>query len=914
MRRALLFLALGAAVAYGEDVVRVRVVTFDGQPVTAARLEVRRSQSGRFSLGWPEWNADLLEAMWKETPPGADDTLVATAETGADGWAEIGTLRDGAFDVTARVPGRVVRGAQVLSPSVAGAPAPTILLDEGHAITGRVRTEDGEPVAGACVVAAYAPAGTARWQDEERPLIAVADENGAFRIDGLPREAITLYASPPGTWFQRDHFVRVPRAAPVEIVLPMYELDVVVKDDRTGDPVPDAPVFFSTYGFHMSTMVIRARTDAEGRIRMRAPNPYLGRGLIIAPGYLGPLRHEAWEKSCNRRFAGQKLELRAVPAAPVRGVVCDVKGPVAGALVTGTWLEGFDTVSTSTRSGDDGAFVLSVRAGTVHVGAVWPCSLPQDDLGAPLAIGKEGEHGILRVASAGRDGLKLLLPARRLVGAIAARIVTKEGAPVTAWPRVVGIDRSRWPKTAGDGTVTLDGVPVGEARILVGKVTSAPIRVRQGEATPRIDFVVPSQPSVHVEGRVVGDRRAAYVSGTYGRRFPVASDGSFAFDASIFAGEVSVRAADAEGWTAAASAKCKAGETCRFDGIALKEPLIADLRVLASETGAPLADATASLYFPPDAVYCGNFEDSVDLGWHVDEQGRVRFPIPRDLDFEIQVRAPGRSGRDLRYDLCWRFPRGDVELKPLGALAGRVRFADGKPATGVRVEAATGWSGETPHEKRETLTDADGRFRIDGLASAVHQVLVESAATGSSIVPLKKDVAVPDESLDLVVEAGPAIEGRVIDVRGRPVFDALVRASRRGEVWERETYTDAKGRFRFPGTGTTKYDIEVSEFGVYPFGKAKGVTAGKEIVVRAELGYRIEGKVLDGDGLPRAGCVVSGSRQHGGWHRVRTDVLGRFVLDEIEGGLWDLEVEYHVPDSGGKGVRAGTTNVVLVFR
>jgi hypothetical protein len=850
--------------------------------------------------------------MWKETPPGADDTLVATAETGADGWAEIGTLPAGAFDVTARVPGRVVRSAQLLSPPVAGARCPTILLDEGHSLTGRVKTEDGEPVAGACVVASYAPAGTARWQYEERPLVAVADQDGAFRIDGLPRESITLYASPPGTWFERIHGVAVPREAPVEIVLPMYDLDVVVKDDRTGAPVPDARVFFSTFGFHMSTMVIRARTDGEGRIRMRAPNPYLGRGLIVAPGYLGPLRHEAWEKRRNRRFAGQHLELRAIPAAPVRGVVGDANGPVAGALVTATWLEGFDTVSVSTQSGEDGGFELAVRPGRVHVGAVWPCSLPQCDLAVPLAIGKEGEHGIVQIPRAGRDGMKLLPPARRLVGAIAARIVTKEGAPVTAWPGVVGIDRHRWPKTAGDGTVVLDGIPVGEARIFVDKVTSWPIRVTQGETTPRIDFVIPGEPRAHVEGRVVGDRRAAYVSGTFGRRFPVASDGRFAFDASTFAGEVPIRAADAEGWSATASTKCKAGETCRFDGIALEEPRMADLRVLAAETGAPLRDATASLYFPPDAIYCGNFEDSVDIGWHADREGRLRFPIPRDGRFVIRVRSPGRSGRDLR----WRLPEGDVELKPLGALAGRVRFTGGKPAAGVRVEAATGWAGETPHEKRATTTDADGRFRIEGLASAVHHVLVESVADGPSIARLMRDIEVPDASVDLVVTASPAIEGRVIDVRGRPVVGALVRASRRGEVWERETCTDAKGRFRLAGTGATRYDIEVSEFGVYPFGKAMGVNAGKEIVVRAELGYRIEGKVVDGEGAPRAGCVVTAMRPSGGvtGRDARTDILGRFVFDEIEGGLWDLEVEYRVPDSGGKAIRAGTTDVVLVSR
>jgi hypothetical protein len=83
-----------------------------------------------------------------------------------------------------------------------------------------------------------------------------------------------------------------------------------------------------------------------------------------------------------------------------------------------------------------------------------------------------------------------------------------------------------------------------------------------------------------------------------------------------------------------------------------------------------------------------------------------------------------------------------------------------------------------------------------------------------------------------------------------------------------------------------------------------------------ELGYRITGKVVDGEGLPRAGVVVSASSKSGGrrWQRTRADVLGRFAFDDIGGGLWDLDVEYREPGSGGRGVRAGATEVVLVSR
>jgi hypothetical protein len=328
---------------------------------------------------------------------------------------------------------------------------------------------------------------------------------------------------------------------------------------------------------------------------------------------------------------------------------------------------------------------------------------------------------------------------------------------------------------------------------------------------------------------------------------------------------------------------------------------MADFRVVAAGTGTPVADATAWLDFPRSRIACGDFEDPVDLGWHADSDGRLRFPVPEDGDFTICVHAPGLSGRNVHS------VRDDIELRPLGSIAGRVRFADGTPAAGVRVEAATGWADEAPRDERAAVTGADGRFRIDGLASAVHHVLVE-AGSGPSITPLRRDVDVPDESLDLVVTGAPAIEGRVVDVRGRPVFDVEVRARPTDKGPDMETRTDADGRFRLAGAGAGKYDVEVGEFG-YPFGTTKGAVAGKEIVMRAELGYKIAGRVLDGAGRPRTGCVVSAKG-----HRTRTDASGRFVIDDIEGGLWDLEVDYRSPDSGGKRIRAGTTDVILVAR
>jgi hypothetical protein len=182
-------------------------------------------------------------------------------------------------------------------------------------------------------------------------------------------------------------------------------------------------------------------------------------------------------------------------------------------------------------------------------------------------------------------------------------------------------------------------------------------------------------------------------------------------------------------------------------------------------------------------------------------------------------------------------------------------------------------------------------------------------------------VVVPNEAIDLVAERALAIEGRVLDARERPVADIEVRATPRQDGLPLlETRTAADGSFRIAGAAACKYDLQMSRDGLWPDGRRRGVTAGaRDLVLRAEIGYRIAGRLVDGEGQPRAGWIVEADRNDRGGcrdHRARTDATGRFVLEEIEGGLWNLKVGRwgHIdPDSGGR-VRAGSEDVVLVLR
>jgi hypothetical protein len=101
-------------------------------------------------------------------------------------------------------------------------------------------------------------------------------------------------------------------------------------------------------------------------------------------------------------------------------------------------------------------------------------------------------------------------------------------------------------------------------------------------------------------------------------------------------------------------------------------------------------------------------------------------------------------------------------------------------------------------------------------------------------------------------------------------------------------------------------------------GRAEHVAAGtRGLTLRVELGLRITGQVVDGAGRPVVGWVVNANAELSyGEHRARTDAAGRFVIEDLAGGPWDLNLgQYaHKEPEGGTQVRAGTENVVLVLR
>ena len=151
-----------------------------------------------------------------------------------------------------------------------------------------------------------------------------------------------------------------------------------------------------------------------------------------------------------------------------------------------------------------------------------------------------------------------------------------------------------------------------------------------------------------------------------------------------------------------------------------------------------------------------------------------------------------------------------IRLRPTRAVSGTVVDPAGRPVAGAQV-APTTLSGN-PVDQLGVLTDAEGRFRLEGVprSEPVHVMAIRRGGVAPA-VEVPADSAEPVR-LTLDAEKAVAMAGRVIDANGRPVAGARVHIEL---TWEQgpdfdnrhdpalpgadgELTTDAEGNFRTP--------------------------------------------------------------------------------------------------------------------
>ncbi|MBX3458388.1 MAG: carboxypeptidase regulatory-like domain-containing protein [Planctomycetes bacterium] len=284
---------------------------------------------------------------------------------------------------------------------------------------------------------------------------------------------------------------------------------------------------------------------------------------------------------------------------------------------------------------------------------------------------------------------------------------------------------------------------------------------------------------------------------------------------------------------------------------------------------------------------------------------------------------------------------GNLELLPFvlvqaGAIEGRVlKRSDRSPVAGARVELGTVLGGMLD----STTTDSEGKYRFDqvppgigapgGEGDGMGGAAVRAIAGGYAIAT--RDLRVRSgetrTGIDLLLDDGASVTGRVVDTKQQPIAGASVYYNDndflRGGEWVAglelpkrtvQTTTDAQGRFTLANIPVGNVGISARAKG-YANKTAQAVTtAGQstEITIVLEPAGWIEGVVSNSrgepvEGVPLAAYDVSGPGQLSFVMKsffgetlpdrgestmfpagVRSDAEGRYRLDGLPAGKYVL--------------------------
>lgn len=209
-------------------------------------------------------------------------------------------------------------------------------------------------------------------------------------------------------------------------------------------------------------------------------------------------------------------------------------------------------------------------------------------------------------------------------------------------------------------------------------------------------------------------------------------------------------------------------------------------------------------------------------------------------------------------------PVVDILMKAAG-ISGRVLNQEGKPVSGAVVSvAAKGAAADRQgHGPLQDQTEPDGTFLVEGVEPGTYAVTVAAVGYRNADVPqvtVANDSDVP--AIDVRLEAGRTVRGRVIDANGNGIAGALVMTSPSGTVQSGRdaipASSDVNGTFLVTAPAEGPIDLTAVAAG-FPPARAVGLLPqdGVDVVLHAPRPGRIRVAVIDAHGLPVPGARVS---------------------------------------------------------
>ncbi|HEV7768545.1 MAG TPA: carboxypeptidase regulatory-like domain-containing protein, partial [Thermoanaerobaculia bacterium] len=266
--------------------------------------------------------------------------------------------------------------------------------------------------------------------------------------------------------------------------------------------------------------------------------------------------------------------------------------------------------------------------------------------------------------------------------------------------------------------------------------------------------------------------------------------------------------------------------------------------------------------------------------------GSVRLMARKEDDFVQEQRNVTAPARDVL-----------IEIAPGGRVSGRViEKGSGKPITSFQAGISTSRQGGgmammMPPQLRSFTSD-DGSFTLESVPVGANVLVASAPGYASSRLNVTIEAGREMEGLELQLDAGVKLVGRVTGSNGSPLSDVDVRV-----------LPSATGGFAMTGmdrTATTdangEYVIEAIEAGEenVSFQHAKHATVRKPVTLKGRetrldvqlaSGGRVTGSVVTEAGAPVADAQVEAYSPSGS-ESARTNASGTFEFDSVSPGRY----------------------------